>query len=387
MRIYLDANATTPLDPRVHRRMCPWERESFGNASSRDHRWGWDAADEVEQARSLVADTAGVPATDVLFVSGATEALNTIIRSYVGFADWPTKRIVTCATEHDAVLRTSRHLCARTGVALDVLPVDAQGRLDLDRLRRALARGGRSLVALMAANNETGVVHPVREIAALVHAAGGSLLCDTTQAFGKTPVDVAHDGIDFATLSAHKIHGPKGAGALLVRDGLRRELEPLMLGGGQEHGLRGGTLDVPGIVGLGEASRLVREELVDDVSRMRCLRDHLEAGILSQLSDTWVNGDGTDRLCNTSNIGFRGIDARALIRDLDDIAVSTRSACSSGDARPSHVLTAMGLSDDDAYACVRFSLGRFTTPDEVDHTIGKVVASVHKLRRATSARR
>ena len=365
--------------------MGPWQSEHFGNPSSRDHAWGWDAAEAVENARAAIGDALGITTAEATFTSGATEALNTVIRGYVGFDGWARKKIVTCATEHEAVLAPCRYLCERTGVALEVLPVDAAGRVDLGRLRASLAGAPGALVALMAANNETGTLHPLREIADAVHAAEGIFLCDTTQAVGKLPLDLRSAGVDFATVSAHKVYGPKGAGALVACSSPPvRPIEPLILGGGQERGMRGGTLNVPGIVGLGEACRLIQECLDEDMQRMQTLRDRLEHGILSRLDETWVNGDPSNRLCNTSNLGFGGVDARVLIRDMHDVAVSTRSACSSGQGGPSHVLKAMGLSDEDAYSCVRFSLGRFTTADEIDYVIEQVVASVRKLRRSTS---
>lgn len=387
MRVYLDHNATTPLDGRVREAVEPWLAERFGNASSRDHRWGWEAAEAVEDARAAVAEAAGVGPRHVAFVAGATEALNTVIRSFVGLTGWPRKRIVTCATEHEAVLAPSRYLCAHTGVALDVLGVDRLGHVDLDALRAAVGGAPDVLVALMAANNETGTLHPVREIAEIVHGHGGRLLCDTTQAFGKHPFDGPAGGADFATVSAHKVYGPKGVGALVMRARASdHAIEPLVLGGGQELGVRGGTPNVPGIVGLGEAARLVRTGLDDDLRRMRTLRDRFEDAVLGCLPGVWVNGDRARRLGNTSNLGFAGVDGRALTRDLHAVAASTRSACTSGSARPSHVLTAMGLADEDAYSCVRFSLGRSTTPEEVDFAAGEVVASVRKLRRLAGGR-
>jgi cysteine desulfurase len=283
------------------------------------------------------------------------------------------------------VLDASAYLRQRTNVGVAMLPVDRSGRLCVRDLRRALDGNPCALVALMAANNQIGTRHPIREIAAVAHAAGATFLCDTTQAFGRIPIDLAADGIDFATVSGHKIYGPKGCGALFVRRALVDSLEPLIVGGGQDV-LRGGTQNAPAIAALGEACRLVVEDLDADVLRMSALRDRLEFGILERLAEVWVNGDTDDRLCNTTNIGFKRVDARTLIRDMHDIACSTRSACSSGNSGPSHVLKAIGLSDEDAYSCIRFSLGRFTTEEEIDYTINKVVTSVHKLRRNKSVR-
>ena len=368
--------------------MEPWLSRDFGNASSRDHRWGWNAAEAVEQARLYVSAAMNSRLTNVVFGSGATEALNAMIRSYIGFGGWASKTIIAASSEHEAVLAPVRYLCRETGVALRILDVDREGRVDLAGLRSTLTRTSTALVVLMAANNEIGTIHPVREIGGITHAAGAQFLCDTTQAFGKVAVDLSKDDIDFATISAHKINGPKGVGALLHRGSAEKttRIDGLILGGAQERGLRGGTLNIPGIVGLGEACRLVQEQLGGDVTRMGVLRDRLEEGILSQVPQTWINGDPSNRLCNTSNMGFKGVDARTMIRDMHDIAVSTRSACSSGNSGPSHVLKAIGLSDEDAYSCIRFSLGRFTTEEEIDYAINKVVTSVHKLRRNKSVR-
>src|SRR5262249_17129851 len=387
MAAYLDYNATTPLDPRVRAIMDEWLGDGFGNASSRDHRWGWDAAAAVEDARIAVASAAHVPPRGVVFMSGATEALNTVLRGYIGFCGWSCKRIVVCATEHEAVLAPSRHLAVQTGIGFEIVRVDGGGRIDIDNVIAAMGGVPRTLVAVMFANNEIGTIQPIREVAERVHAANGRLLCDTSQAFGKMKMDVDADQIDFATVSAHKLCGPKGSGALLLRHPeLDGWLEPLVLGGGQESGMRGGTLNVPAIVGLGEACRLAEVHVGEDALHIERLRDRLEQTVLSEVSDTWVNSDPRHRVCNTTNIGFKEIDAGTLIRDMHDVAVSTRSACSSGNSGPSHVLKAIGLSDEDAYSCIRFSLGRFTTQDEIDYTIKKVVTSVHKLRSLKSLR-
>ena len=379
--VYLDYNATTPVDPRVGEAMTYCLEETFGNASSTEYRPGWDAADAVEIARDAVREAAGRPGCRVLFTSGATEALNTVIQGYLRSERHPPSRVVTCVSEHAAVLGPSRHFCRRSGVGLRLLPVDDLGHLDLSTLGDAMTGSVRPLVVIMAANNEIGTTHPLREIGSMVSVAGGILLSDTTQIWGKIDATTDAGAADFATMSAHKICGPKGMGALLARNP-DDEIEPLIVGGGQECGGRAGTLNVPGIVGFGEACRLLETDAGRDLPRMAFLRDRLEEGILTQLPHTWVNGDRANRLCNTTNIGFKGIDARTLIRDMHDVAVSTRSACSSGNSGPSHVLKAIGLSDEDAYSCIRFSLGRFTTREEIDYAIGKVVTSAHKLRRS-----
>jgi cysteine desulfurase len=385
MVAYLDYNATTPIDPRVRELMEKFSGEAFGNASSKDHRWGWDAAEAVERSRIEVACIAESRAHEVLFTSSATEALNTVVRGYLDAAQPAPTRIITCATEHDAVLAPSRRWCERAGTPLDVLAVDHAGRVDLGHLRELLDGGAGALVALMAANNEIGTIHPIHHIADMVHAAGGRLLCDTTQGFGRIPISLEQEGIDYATMAAHKMYGPKGVGALVYRrDARQGRIEPLILGGGEEGGWRGGTLNVAGIAGFGEACRLARQCLTEEMKCIGVLRDRLEDGILSQVPETWVNGDRTNRLCNTSNVGIRNVEGRALIRQMHDVAASTRAACSTGDPGPSHVLKAIGLSDEDAYSCVRFSLGRFTTEAVIDFAIERVAATVHKLRRSKS---
>ncbi len=383
--VYLDYNATTPVDSRVLQVANVWQTDKFGNASSRDHRWGWDASEAVEDARQLIAEVINASPIEITFTGSATESLNAAIKGFVGLHNWQRKKIVTCASEHEAVLAPCRQLQQLAEIEVEVLRVDRVGRIDLDRLKTAVSSKKTLLVALTAANTEIGTIYPIREISNIVHAAGALLLCDLTQAVGKMPIDVRADGIDLAAFSAHKIYGPKGVGALFVRGGEPRiDLEPLIVGGGQERGLRGGTLNVPGIVGFGEAGRIAEQELREEAEKVGRLRDRLEQGLLRDLPDIWINGDRENRIPNTANLGFRDIEARTLIRDMHDIAVSTRSACSSGDSGPSHVLKAMGLTDDEAYSCVRFSLGRFTTEEEIDYTINKVIASVHKLRRSKS---
>ncbi len=357
MAVYLDYNATTPLDPRVAAVMQPWLGELFGNPSSRDHRWGWDAAEAVEDARSTVADVIHAHTNEIIFTSGATEGLNTVIKGFVGFRDWGHKKIIICATEHDAVLTPCHQLAKATRIEVQVLGVDHQGHIDIEHLTASLNTDKQTLVALMAANNEIGTIHPIAEVAKIVHDAGAIFLCDLTQAVGKMPVNVHETGIDIGVFSAHKMYGPKGIGALFIREGEPKiEIEPLVVGGGQERGLRGGTLNVPGIVGLGEACRIVQLEWKSESERVERLRNRLEQTIMAELTDVWINGDREYRIPNTSNIGFAGVDARALIRTMHNIAVSTRAACSSGHSGPSHVLKAIGLTDNQAYSCARFSL-------------------------------
>lgn len=381
MAVYLDCNATTPLDLRVAAVMQPWFSESFGNPSSRDHHLGWDAAKAVEDARSAVADIIHAQMSEIIFNSGATEGANAVIKGFVGYQGWEQKKIITCSTEHDAVLMSCQQLVKTTGIEVQILPVNDQGHIDLDQLVLSLNSHKSLLVALMLANNEIGTIHPIAEIARIVHSAGALLLSDITQAVGKFSVSVHDDGIDIAAFSAHKIYGPKGIGAMFIRSGDPTiELEPLIVGGGQEHGLRGGTLNVPGIAGFGEACRIAQLECGTEAERVARLRNRLEQALMAELPGVWINGDRENRIPNTSNIGFSGIDARILIRDMHDVAVSARAACSSGHSGPSHVLKAIGLSDEQAYSCVRFSLGRFTTEDEIDYAIDKVIASVRKLR-------
>jgi cysteine desulfurase len=379
--IYLDHNATTAVDGRVREKMIPFLSTAFGNASSHDHSFGWDAAEAVEEARFYLADLIKAKPKEIVFTSGATEGMNLALKGLARLGGAGNRAMVTCCTEHEAVLGACRQLMAKFGIAVTHLATDPAGRIDLDELACAMTVGETALIALMYANNETGTIHPVRRIAEVARAAGALFVTDLAQAAGRIPVDVRDDGIDLAALSAHKMYGPKGVGALFIRSADPRiEMEPLIVGGGQERGLRGGTLNVPGIVGFGEACRIAKLEMKEEAERVGRLRDRLEAALLRELPDVWINGDKNNRLANTTNLGFAGVDARTLVRDMHDIAVSTRSACSSSSGGPSHVLKALGLTDEQAYSCVRFSLGRFTTEQEIECTIGRVVSSVRKLR-------
>jgi cysteine desulfurase len=368
--IYLDYNATTPVDERVLKRMLPYFFERFGNAASRDHSFGWDAAEAVDEAREHVAALVNAQPEEIVFTSGATESISCALQRVTALRK--PCRLITCLTEHEAVLETCRALEMSGAIQIDYLPVDGSGRIQSQALATCLEPEA-AVLALMIGNNEIGSINSVKEAASTAHARNVCVFSDITQAVGKIPVDVYAEGIDLAAFSAHKIYGPKGIGALFNR------------GGGQERGSRAGTLNVPGIVGFGEACKLAKRELRDEAERTEKLRDDLEQRLLAELPDVWINGDRKDRLPNTSNIGFRGVDARTLIRDMHDVAVSTRSACSSSSAGPSHVLKAIGLTDDEAYSCIRFSLGRFTTEEEIDYAIEKAIASVRKLRRNSTA--
>jgi cysteine desulfurase len=397
--IYLDHNSTSPVDDRVLAKMLPFLKEHWGNASSRDHAFGWDAREAVEDARAQIAALINADPREIFFTSGATESLALALcglfparmpalpgRRDSGSGPSPAgsesapSGILTSAVEHDAVLAPCRALASR-GIPVRYLPVDGRGRIDTGMLRSELERMRPKALCLMAANNETGTLFPIRECAALAHAYSALLLTDAAQALGKAPLDAANDGFDLAAFSAHKIHGPKGIGALYVRGGREAiPLEPMFAGGGQEGGLRGGTLNVPAIAGFGEACRLAREEMDRETSRLRMLRDRLEGDLKERIPGLRINGDPEHRLANTSNLLFPGVDARAFIRDMHEAAVSTRSACSSGSAEASHVLKAMGLSDEEAFASVRFSLGRATTRPDLDRTVELAAASWRKLR-------
>jgi len=376
--LYLDYNSTSPLDPRVRAAMQPWLEDEWGNASTREYRMGWTASEAVEEARDAVAEFVGGKSDQIVFTSGATESICAAIKSFVGYANWEESKIVTCATEHAAVLAPCKRLQELTKIELTAMSVDRHGLCKLDDLRRALDTTKRCLVVIMAANNEIGTIQPVEELCRTAHYSDALFLCDLTQAAGKMPINLAVSQFDFAAFSAHKMYGPKGVGALIVKKDVA--FEPLIYGG-QERGRRGGTLNVPSIVGFGEACRIAKALLNADGSRIQQLRDRLERSLLEVLPDTWINAIEAPRLCNTSNIGFRGVEARTMIRDMHNIACSTKSACSSSDSGPSHVLKAIGLSDDEAYSCIRFSIGRFTTDEEVDYAIGKIIESVRKLRR------
>lgn len=378
MPIYLDYNATTPVDPRVVEAMRPALEVHFGNPASRTHPFGWAAARLVETARETLARHLGGAADEFIFTSGATEANNLAIKGVAWARKGRQCHLITCATEHKAVLDPCRRLARDGGVELTVLPVDRLGRLDPQQVEAAL-RPDTALVSLMLANNETGTLHAIAEVAAVCRQRGVLVHTDATQAVGKIPVNVAHLGIDLLSLSAHKFYGPKGIGALWRRRGV--SLAPLFDGGGHEQGLRSGTLAVPLIVGLRRALEVCCLDLDAERARIAALRDALRRLTVDSLTGVEENGDCEHRLPNTLNLTFRGVEGNALLASLAGLALSSGSACTSADPSPSHVLLAMGRSARDAQASLRFSLGRPTTLAEVETAAQQVAAALARLGR------
>lgn len=383
--IYLDHHATTPVDPRVVAEMLPFFTEAFGNPSSRNHAFGWKADKAVDQARRSVARLVGADAREVVFTSGATESNNMAIKGALA-ARSGRSHVVTVCTEHHSVLDTCRRL-GRRGIDVTVLSVGADGLVNLDELRAAISPRT-ALVSVMAANNEIGVLHPLGELAAAAHAHGALFHTDAAQLAGKLPVSVVDVDVDFLSLTAHKFYGPKGVGALVVRRRAPKiSIEPLFDGGGQEQGLRPGTLNVPGIVGLGAAARLCLEEWPHEPERIGTLRDHLLRGLEQRVGDVTVNGSLSARLPHNLNIHVHGVEGAELHTALDDIAVSSGAACATSSAEPSHVLKALGVGDDAARASIRFGLGRRTTIEEVDYAVDKLSKVVTRLRERAATMR
>ncbi len=376
--VYLDNHATTPVDPRVLEAMLPYFGPKFGNAASRSHVFGWEAEKAVERARKQIAELAGASPREIVFTSGATESDNLAIKGAVEAVGHGSRHVITMATEHKAVLDTVAHL-GRQGVEVTVLAPRPDGLLDLDALRSAI-RPETALVSVMHANNETGVIQPVAEIGAICREAGVLFHCDAAQSFGKIPVRVKEQNIGLLSLSAHKMYGPKGIGALYVsRKDPRVSLAAQMDGGGHEFGFRSGTLNVPAIVGFGEACAICAAESFAEATRLASLRDSLKCALESALEGTRVNGSMEQRLPGNLNMSFEGVDGEALLANMPEIALSTGSACSSATVEPSHVLRAMGLGEA-ARSAVRFGLGRFTTEEEIDYVTARVVETVRKLR-------
>lgn len=379
--IYLDYNATTPLDKRVLETMLPYLTEHFGNAASRSHAYGWKAEEAVSDARQQVADALGCSAKEIVFTSGATESINLAIKGFfeMKVTSPPLQldkgsHFITLATEHKAVLDTFAHL-EKLGAEVTYLPVKTDGLVDLEVFKSAF-KPNTVLVSIMWANNEIGVIQPIEKLAEIAHQNGAIFHTDATQAVGKIPIDIQN--IDLLSFSGHKIYAPKGVGVLYVKKNIK--LTAQQDGGKHERGLRSGTLNVPSIVGLGVACKISIEESEKESIRLKKLRDKLEKGILSNIEGTHVNGNLENRLSHVSNISFAGIDGEALLMNLNKIAVSNGSACNSASTEPSYVLKALGLSDDLAYSSIRFSLGRFTTESDIDFAITHVREIVEKMR-------
>jgi len=379
--IYMDCHATTPVDPRVLEAMLPYFTTEFGNAASKSHVFGWRAEEAVEAARAEVAALVGATAREIVWTSGATESDNLALKGVAHFARQQTGKaghLVTCKTEHKAVL-DALHALEREGHAVTFLEVERDGRLDPARVRAAL-RPDTVLVSVMHANNETGVVHPLAEIGRITRAAGVLLHCDAVQSAGRIPFDVEAMEVDLASLSAHKLYGPKGVGALYVRRKPRVRLIAEIDGGGHERGHRSGTLNVPGIVGFGKAAALAQAEREAEAPRLLALRERLRAGLLAGLDHVEVNGSLEHRLPGSLNVSFAYVEGEALMMAVKDVAVSSGSACTSASLEPSYVLRAMGVPDDRAHSSIRFGLGRFNTEEEVDHAVRLFVEKVKKLR-------
>ena len=377
--IYLDHNATTPMDPRVLEAMLPYFVENFGNAASRNHSFGWHAEEAVDYAREQIAQLIGADPKEIIFTSGATEGNNLGIKGVYEMYASKGNHIITSTTEHKAVLDTCKHL-EKLGAEVTYLEVQPDGLIDLKQLEAAM-KPTTILVAIMYANNEIGVIQPVKEIGAIAKKHGALFFTDAVQAVGKIPVDVIADGIDIMSFTAHKMYGPKGVGALYVRrKNPRVKVTAQIDGGGHERGMRSGTLNVPGIVGFGKAAEIAKTDMAGDTERVSKLRDKLE-NALKLIDETYVNGNPAHRLPHVSNFSFKYVEGEGLMMGFNkDIALSSGSACTSASLEPSYVLKALGLGDDLAHSSLRFGLGRYTTEEQIDFTIKAVTDTVLKLR-------
>jgi cysteine desulfurase len=377
--IYFDNHATTPVDPRVLEAMIPYFTEHFGNAASRNHAYGWAAEDAVEKGRKQIASLIGATSKEIVFTSGATESNNLAIKGVAEMYAEKGNHIITAATEHKAVLDTCKHL-EKKGCRVTYLPLKGDGLVDLDMLRDAIT-DKTILISIMYANNEIGVIQPVKEIGKIAKERGVLFHSDAVQACGKIPVNVLEDGIDLLSITGHKLYGPKGVGALYVRrKSPRVQLTAQMDGGGHERGMRSGTLNVPAIVGLGAACEIAQQEMPAESARLRALRDKLRATLESNLEEVYINGSMEHRLPNNLNMSFAYVEGESLLMGINDIAVSSGSACTSATLEPSYVLKALGLGDDLAHTSIRFGLGRFNTEEEVDYVAKKMIDVVNKLR-------
>ncbi len=377
--IYLDNHATTPVDPRVLEAMLPYFTQTFGNAASRNHSFGWVAEEAVEKARGQMARLIGAEDKEILFTSGSTESNNLALQGAADFYKEKGDHIITAPTEHKAVLDTCHFLESR-GFRVTYLPVDKTGRIDLNQLEDVIT-DKTILVSLMAANNEIGTLHPLKEIGAITRRKGVLFHTDATQGVGHMDIDVEAMNIDLLSYTAHKIYGPKGAGGLYVRRRKPRvRLTPLIYGGGHERGMRSGTLNVPGIVGFGAAAELMVKEGLQERERLIALRDRLHKGITGELDHVYLNGHPTFRHPGNLNVSFAFVEGESLIMGMNEIAVSSGSACTSASLEPSYVLRALGVGDDLAHSSIRFGVGRFNDQEEIDYTIKRVVETVARLR-------
>ncbi len=377
--IYLDNHATTRMDPRVLEAMLPYFTEYFGNAASRNHEFGWVAEQAVDKARKQIADLVGATPREIIFTSGATESDNLAIKGVAEMYAEKGNHIITAATEHKAVLDSCKKL-EKLGNRVTYLPVKGDGLVDLDMLRESIT-DKTVLVTIMYANNEIGVIQPVREIGKICREKGVLFHTDAVQAIGKVPVDVNKDNIDLMSITAHKLYGPKGVGALYVRrKSPRVQITAQMDGGGHERGMRSGTLNVPGIVGLGEACAICHREMPEESKRLMYLRDRLNDKLHAGLDEIYINGSWEHRLPHNLNISFAYVEGESLLMGINDVAVSSGSACTSATLEPSYVLKALGLGDDIAHSSIRFGIGRFNTEEEIDYVADKLIHVVGKLR-------
>ena len=377
--IYMDNHATTPLDPRALEAMMPYLTDKFGNAASRNHQFGWDAEQAVEEARRQIAALIGADPREIVFTSGATESNNLALKGVAAMYREKGNHILTAVTEHKAILDSCKHL-EKDGCHVTFLPVTDKGFVDLDDLRRAIT-DKTILISIMTANNEIGVVQDIKEIGRIARERGVLFHTDAVQAVGKIPFNVNDMNVDLASLTAHKMYGPKGVGALYVRRRNPRVLlTPMIDGGGHERGMRSGTLNVPGIVGFGEAARIAREGLVEESAEMLRLRERLRHTFERELDEVYINGDLERRLPGNLNMSFAYVEGESLLMGINDIAVSSGSACTSASLEPSYVLKALGVGEDLAHTSIRFGIGRFNTEEEVDYVANRVVEVVRRLR-------
>ncbi|MGD1026658.1 IscS subfamily cysteine desulfurase [Candidatus Binatus soli] len=378
--VYMDNHATTRVDSRVLDAMLPYFTEKYGNAASRNHSFGWEAEEAVDRSRNQIAALIGAKSKEIIFTSGATESDNLAIKGVVEFYKDKGSHVISCVTEHKAVLDSCRALERAGKATVTYLPVDKYGMVDPDAVRRAIT-DKTVLITIMWANNEIGTIHPIAEIGRIAKEKGIIFHSDAVQAIGKVPVDFEKAGVDLASITAHKIYGPKGIGAIYVRSkGPRVRLTPMMDGGGHERGMRSGTLNVPGIVGLGAACEIAGMEMSEEARRLIQLRSQLQAGLFERLDEIYLNGHPTERLPGNLNVSFAYVEGESLLMGINDIAVSSGSACTSATLEPSYVIRALGIDDELAHSSIRFGLGRFNTLEEVDYVTDRVSKEVKRLR-------